>query len=220
MSRLGSLLLCSVIAIVLMACSLGGNTTTTLPASTFTPHPALATMEVAHTATATATAKPTQAPMFVTPTPIPTMNVALEIAAAQAKWKAQNVFSYRIHLSYYEGFAVGLRTQRTVTVKNGQVISSSCSREDCTPQPNCAPNGCPGFSLRDVFTVEDLFDTALHPRYMKWSDDDLNKCTNLQLDPTYGFPRLIALRCRQLPADGESSVSVKSFEVLQFNTQQ
>ncbi len=126
-----------------------------------------------------------------------------QVDQAKQKWESQGIAHYRIVMQFYEAFARGLETQRTVTVVNGQVSDSSCLTDRC-----------PAFALVDVYTVEDLFAVARGSSVSVANARELDECLEqIEFDPVYGFPNLISLDCPAI-ADDEHSIRVVSFEVV------
>lgn len=151
-----------------------------------------------------------------TPTPIqPTMTTPTvtsiyreiylnQVNQAKQKWLRQGITDYRIALKFYENFMNDYKSQREVIVRGGRVISFLCPRDRC-----------PILMLKDVFTVDDLFDVAqgssVHA-YEATGKPEL--CIRrVRYDATYGFPTLLAFHCPYW-YDDEHSVEVLSFEVL------
>jgi hypothetical protein len=150
----------------------------------------------------TAVATPTRT--GTTLTPIETSKFAEQIYESQAQWEGLDITSYKIVISLYENFANNIRTQREVTVNNGQIVSSSCVSDKC-----------PAFVLANVYTVDDLFAVAkgstLSPGLYS---DGYNLCVkDLNFDETYGFPKSMTIDCPNA-YDEDHSFQVISFEIL------
>jgi hypothetical protein len=118
-------------------------------------------------------------------------------------WESQEIADCHIVMSFYEAFAVGLKTQREVTVRNGQITESSCLADEC-----------PAFVLVDVYTVEDLFAVAQGSSLPRVAPDELDECIkSIEFDAVYGFPVSMSFDCPSM-LDEEHSVRVESFEVV------
>ncbi len=83
---------------------------------------------------------------FFTKTPVSLIEQAHQ---EQKKWDGFGIKNYHIVIKFYENFANGLVSERDVIVRNGDVISSSCSSKYC-----------PSFVLTNVYTIDDLFSIA------------------------------------------------------------
>jgi len=145
-------------------------------------------------------------------TPLPatmTAKFIKQVDTEENKWKMLGIESYHIVLKFYEAFAAGLETQRDVTVKNDQMVSSFC-----------VSNNCPAFVYTNVNTVDDLFAVARGstlPNFGSNTPDDqlsLGECLKaISFDTTYGFPTYVSIDCPEV-FDEENSVEVISFEVI------
>lgn len=147
----------------------------------------------------------------VSPTAPSTLSYAEQIVNARQQWDTLEIDDYTISIRFYENFANGITTQRNVSVKDGQVESSTC-----------LGNKCPLFVLTEIFTIDDLFDVAEGAtiKTLFASDEDpdglfeqYSECVNqLSFDSTYGFPKIMSVDCPN-SADEEHSFTVLSFEI-------
>ncbi len=144
----------------------------------------------------TLTPTPTSTP---TPTPI---NLTEQVQIEHSKWYKLGPKNYHIVIKFYESWAVGLETQRDITVKDGDVVNSSC-----------LSNQCPAFDFVDTYTVNDLFLIA-EGSIIRRIGEEYNSCVkSLEFDKTYGFPKVMKVDCPRT-ADEEYSFEVISFEAL------
>jgi hypothetical protein len=105
-------------------------------------------------------------------------------------------------LRFYENFGGIHNTERTIEVRNGKNITSSC------------PSGnCPIFVLVNIQKVDDPFG-MVKGGTLPDKTANLDECIKmLAFNVTYGFPRSISIDCPE-HSDEENSVKVISFEVL------
>lgn len=139
----------------------------------------------------------------LTPTPTPTpINLAEQVQMAHSKWYRLGPKNYHIVIKFFENWGVGLETQRDITVKDGTVVNSSCTS-----------NQCPAFDLSNIYTVNDLFLVA-QGSTIRNIGEKYNECVqSLEFDEIYGFPALMSVDCPNV-FDEEYSFQVISFEAL------
>ncbi|MFZ5820869.1 MAG: DUF6174 domain-containing protein [Chloroflexota bacterium] len=129
-----------------------------------------------------------------------------QVDQEQEKWKRLGIKDYGITILFYENFANGIQTQREVTVKNGQVVDSSCVADKC-----------PQFALANIHTVDDLFAVA-RGSTLAGMPDDYDACVqDLEFEGTYGFPKSMRIDCPGA-VDEEHSFQVISFYPSSTNT--
>jgi len=129
-----------------------------------------------------------------------------QVDREQEKWKSLGIKDYGITILFYENFANNIQTQREVTVKNGQVVNSSCVADKC-----------PLFALANIHTVDDLF-TVARGSTLAGMPDDYDACVqDLEFEGTYGFPKSMRIDCPGA-MDEEHSFQVISFYPFSTNT--
>ncbi len=109
-------------------------------------------------------------------------------------WKAKNVTSYQIAVSYHNTpWPPG--ELYDLTVRNGQVVQTSYSLVKCQscgdktlPTPNPATR-----TYKDdaAFSVPGLFELSRSSIKNNWAND--NRAFNVEFDANYGFPKRIIL---------------------------
>jgi hypothetical protein len=158
------------------------------------------------TATPTVVASPTPQPtMMPTPPPTATPQVtptisdpALEqLNAAERKWQAAGITSYRIR-SLYSG-EVYVNATMEIRVENGQTAQATCSS-----QPKSI-SAC-SFLHTEDFTVAGLFERV------RGAVSDSTVYVTVKYDAAYGFPRSIFIRSRT--STGGNATVVDNFSML------
>ena len=138
-------------------------------------------------------------------------------ATAQERWREAPISSYDMVIKFYEAFAVGLTTERRVSVRNGHVVTATCSPSGYTNLRNSPPDQvtdyCPAFVFRNVFTVEDLFRISSGGT-TDMPESERDQCIVQQaFDDQLGYPTYALIDCA-VAADDEHSFSVTAFTVF------
>ena len=161
----------------------------------------------------TSTPAPVQEPATIAPAATAQQH-RLRLKNAKDKWQRAQISSYDIVIRFYENFANGLTTERKVSVRDGKVVTSTCSPLGNSnlrdPKAENAFDYCPAFVYRKVFTVEDLFGVA-SGSMISSADGDIDKCIKVQeFDERFGYPTRVDVDCPQV-ADEENSFLVTAF---------